>query len=255
MRLVDLERDMSDVIPTGTSRDSRFLFERMAEATLAATRARAGARVLDAAGGLGQDSRALADRGVRAVCTEPSGRMAALGRLLDARAGRGPLWVRAWSESLPFAPASFDAAFCKGALDHFDDPQRCIAELVRVVRPGGRVVLAVANFASLGCRLQRRLDALAHALGRGPAGRRTHHVPSDHFTRYDAALLHAQLREQLVIEEWLGISLLWGVAGWVRLLERMSEAGAARLLAVSDALARRVPGLADVLIVAGRPRS
>jgi len=253
MRIVDLERDMSDVIPTATSRDSNFLFGRMTAATLAATRSSAGARVLDAAGGLGQDSRELAQCGAVVFCAEPSRRMEALGRLLDERSGSAPTaWVRAWSETLPFADASFDAAFCKGALDHFDDPSACIGELARVVRPGGRVVLAVANFASLGCRAQRWLDAASRLQ---PPGRRNYHVPSDHFTRYDPELLRAQASTHLVVEEWLGISLLWGVRAWVTLLERLAERPAARLLSAADALARRLPALADVLIVAGRPRS
>ena len=34
MRVVDLDRDMRDVIPTGTSRDSEFLFQRMTDLTL-----------------------------------------------------------------------------------------------------------------------------------------------------------------------------------------------------------------------------
>jgi len=29
MRVVDLDRDMSDVIPTGATRDSEYLFDRM----------------------------------------------------------------------------------------------------------------------------------------------------------------------------------------------------------------------------------
>jgi hypothetical protein len=60
MRAVDLDRDMTHVIPTGTTRDSEFLFRRMEALTLAATRPAPGARVLDSAAGLGQDSRALA---------------------------------------------------------------------------------------------------------------------------------------------------------------------------------------------------
>jgi SAM-dependent methyltransferase len=251
MRVVDLERDMSDVIPTGLSRDSSFLFARMTEETLVATAARSGDLVLDSAGGLGQDSRALRRRGARAICAEPSRRMEALGRLLDAREEAAPLWVRAWSEALPFADASVDAAFCKGALDHFDDPARAIAELARVVRPGGRVVFAVANFASLGCRVQRGLERL-RSTPRG--GRRNYHVPSDHFTRYDPGLLRAQLQQHLVVERWLGISLLWGVRPWVALLSRLGEGAASRLLRAADALARRFPGAADVLVVSGSPR-
>ena len=75
MRAVDLDRDMTHVIPTGTTRDSEFLFRRMETLTLAAALPGSGGRVLDSAAGLGQDSRALARRGARAVCAEPSQRM------------------------------------------------------------------------------------------------------------------------------------------------------------------------------------
>ena len=67
MRVVDLDRDMSDVIPTGTAPDAAFVFERMRAQTLACLGDVAGARVLDHAGGLGQDARELAAR-VRAAC-------------------------------------------------------------------------------------------------------------------------------------------------------------------------------------------
>jgi SAM-dependent methyltransferase len=43
---------------------------------------------------------------------------------------------------LPFVDASFDLVFCRTALHHFPDPARCIAEMARVCRPGGRVVLS-----------------------------------------------------------------------------------------------------------------
>ena len=86
MRLIDLDRDMSDVIPTASSADSEYLFQRMGEATLAALGPRAHARILDAAGGLGQDSRALTRRGAWAVCAEPSRRMSALGRSIESDA-------------------------------------------------------------------------------------------------------------------------------------------------------------------------
>ena len=110
------------VIPTGLSRDSSFLFERMTAETLAASDPHAGRRVLDSAGGLGQDSRALALRGAHAICAEPSRRMAALGRLLDAQAGSAPVWVRAWSEAAyaqRIANAASIRALCEEWQIHF----------------------------------------------------------------------------------------------------------------------------------------
>ena len=57
VRVVDLDRDMSDVIPTGATRDSEFLFARMTSATLDATKPGPGRRILDVASGFGQDAR------------------------------------------------------------------------------------------------------------------------------------------------------------------------------------------------------
>jgi ubiquinone/menaquinone biosynthesis C-methylase UbiE len=256
MRAVDLDRDMTHVIPTGTSRDSEFLFRRMEALTFEAARGAPGARVLDSAAGLGQDSRALARQGAHAVCAEPSKRMIELAKLVAAKeapATPGSVrWARAWSEALPFRDESFDGAFCKGALDHFDDPERCIAELARVTRADGRVVLAVANFESLGCKLQRTAERLRRA--RKP-GRRTYHVPSDHFTRYDARLLREQIGRHVAIDGFAGTSLLWGVRSWARLLARLPEAWASALLRAADRIAARFPALADVIVISGPPRA
>lgn len=46
------------------------------------------------------------------------------------------------AKELPFADRSFDAAHCERVLMHLEDPARAIREMVRVVRPGGRVVVA-----------------------------------------------------------------------------------------------------------------
>jgi demethylmenaquinone methyltransferase/2-methoxy-6-polyprenyl-1,4-benzoquinol methylase len=253
---VDLDRDMTHVIPTGTTRDSEFLFRRMEALTFEATLGGDGRRVLDSAAGLGQDSRALARSGARGVCAEPSRRMLELAKLVAAKepaVSPGSVsWARAWSESLPFRTGSFDAAFCKGALDHFDDPERCIAELARVTRPGGRVVLSVANFESLGCRLQRLAERLRRSAPR--AGRRTYHVPSDHFTRYDAVLLLEQVERWVTVEQVAGTSLFWGVRRWARLLARLPESWALRLLRAADRVAARFPSLADVIVISGAPK-
>ncbi len=42
---------------------------------------------------------------------------------------------------MPFVDESFDIVFCRAALHHFNDPEAVIAEMVRVCRAGGRIVL------------------------------------------------------------------------------------------------------------------
>jgi SAM-dependent methyltransferase len=255
VRVVDLDRDMSDVIPTGTTRDSEFLFERMTSVTLGLAGAAAGRRVLDVASGFGQDALALARTGAQVVAAE---RMTAWARLQSAEGGAAiPRWVRAWGDALPFAAGSFDAVICKGALDHFDRPEEAIAEMARVTRPGGRVVLAIANFESLACRAARWLDDVREGWLEGEVrrGRRHYDVPADHYTRYELGLMRDQASRSLELEVIRGLSLAWGLPAWTRAVERIPAGIARRALHALDAVAARVPGLADVVVLAGRPRA
>ena len=47
------------------------------------------------------------------------------------------------AESLPFENESFDAVLSTQVYEHVPDPGRCVAEAVRVLKPGGRIVLTV----------------------------------------------------------------------------------------------------------------
>ena len=51
--------------------------------------------------------------------------------------------VCAMGEGLPFADRKFDFVFSFNVLDHVQSPERFVAELVRVTRPGGKVVVGV----------------------------------------------------------------------------------------------------------------
>ena len=64
----------------------------------------------------------------------------------DLRAGRG--------EAIPFADSSFDCAVCTFTLCSVEDPAQVLAELRRVLRPGGRVLF---------CEHGRAPDAKVHA--------------------------------------------------------------------------------------------
>jgi ubiquinone/menaquinone biosynthesis C-methylase UbiE len=52
-------------------------------------------------------------------------------------------YIAGGSEQMPFADAEFDVVTSINSLDHVDDLSRTVAEIKRVMRPGGHFVLAV----------------------------------------------------------------------------------------------------------------
>ena len=62
--------------------------------------------------------------------------------------------------ALPYARASFDRALCLDVLEHltFEEQPRALAELHRVLRPGGELLVSVPNLA----HLQSRVHFLLH---------------------------------------------------------------------------------------------
>jgi SAM-dependent methyltransferase len=259
VRVADLDRDHSAIFVVDETVESTFLFERMAEASYAELRGAPGKCIVDVAAGIGKDARSLAEHGARVVNAEPSKTLTELERMIAENErwpdlGSQVTRVRAWAESLPFASGRMDGALCKGSLDHFDDPLACIAEMARVTHAQGRVVLAVANMESLGLRIARWADRRRRARG-GRLVRRHYDAPPDHLTRYDAALLREQVERHVEIDTWLGVSMFWGNRFWGRALKRCPSRVALALLRAVDAIARCFPSCADLIIVAGKPKS
>ena len=54
-------------------------------------------------------------------------------------------WVEGRAEALPFEDRRFDAVVSQFAFMFFDDKPRALAEMMRVLRPGGRLALAVCD--------------------------------------------------------------------------------------------------------------
>ncbi|MBA2260633.1 MAG: class I SAM-dependent methyltransferase [Acidobacteria bacterium] len=46
---------------------------------------------------------------------------------------------------LPFGDASFDAIYSMGTIEHFDQTERAVEEMARVLKPGGRAIVGVPN--------------------------------------------------------------------------------------------------------------
>ncbi|HZI96530.1 MAG TPA: class I SAM-dependent methyltransferase [Actinomycetales bacterium] len=104
----------------------------------------AGLDVLEVGCGAAQGSRWVASVGGRAVGVDLSAAMLASARSL--RAGTAVPLVQADAEALPFADRSFDVAFSAyGALQFVADGAGVMAEVARVLRPGGRWVFSLTH--------------------------------------------------------------------------------------------------------------
>jgi SAM-dependent methyltransferase len=98
-----------------------------------------GGRILDDGAGVGGPAGWMAaERGVRPVCAEPMAAAARAGLRLF-----GLPSVVAVAQALPFADASFDAAWCLGVLCTTSDKLPALRELRRVLTDGGRLGLLV----------------------------------------------------------------------------------------------------------------
>ncbi len=117
------------------------LFDAAHPAVLEAGGWSAGDRLLDAGAGTGTLALGAAARGAQVTACEPVGALAALGR--ERSAGQPAVrWVEAELDDLPFATGSFDHAVCAFGLTACVRPREALAEVARVLAPGGTLVLA-----------------------------------------------------------------------------------------------------------------
>ncbi|MGI9606632.1 MAG: class I SAM-dependent methyltransferase [Acidimicrobiales bacterium] len=91
-------------------------------------------RVLDLGAGEGQIARRLAASGSEVVGVDPTPSQIRVA----AERGGGPQFGIAGAEGLPFASDSFDAVVACLVFEHIDPLEPAIAEVGRVLRPGGR---------------------------------------------------------------------------------------------------------------------
>ena len=155
-----------------------IIFAPAAEGMLEAVAPKPGERLLDVACGTGVVARQAAPR------VAPGGRVCGLDlndAMLDvaraAAAGAEPAieWVQGDAAAMPLPDAAFDVVVCQAALMFMPDPGTALAEMRRVLAPGGRLGLSVfrdgrfnplyAAFAEL---LERHVGADAGTMMRSP---------------------------------------------------------------------------------------
>jgi demethylmenaquinone methyltransferase/2-methoxy-6-polyprenyl-1,4-benzoquinol methylase len=140
--------------------------------------ARPGERVLDLAAGTGTSTVTFATSGADCVACDFSIGMlrAGISRVRANPDGPQPAFVGGDALQLPFGDGLFDAVTISFGLRNVTDTKRALAEMLRVTRPGGRLV--ICEFSQLTVRplrvlyeryLARALPAVARRVSRNPA--------------------------------------------------------------------------------------
>jgi SAM-dependent methyltransferase len=106
-------------------------------------------RLLEIGSGAGTDHAELAKTAATTVAMDLAQRGAALTHRRLRLEGRPGSALVADGERMPFAGAVFDAVYSFGVIHHTDHPEAVAAEMHRVLKPGGRFLVAVYHRASL----------------------------------------------------------------------------------------------------------
>jgi ubiquinone/menaquinone biosynthesis C-methylase UbiE len=100
---------------------------------------------LDLSCGTGNHALALAGRGFRVVGADISEPMLRVARSKAARLGLKLSLVQADAGVLPFRPGAFGLVTLILGLEFMAEPGRALSEAYRVLRPGGRLVVAILS--------------------------------------------------------------------------------------------------------------
>ena len=133
------------------------LNDRILERLLEIMRLAPGASILDAGCGVGSHLVRFARRGFECTGVDISRTILeqAADNVARNRVGDHVRLHCQALENLALASGSFDAVHCRGVLMHIPDWKRALAELVRVLKPGGRIAILEANHRAVEAHLVR----------------------------------------------------------------------------------------------------
>lgn len=135
MKAVDAIGFVGHQIHIARARETRLMFRWLGDLT--------GRSLLDVGGGDGYWAARAKRRGALAYSVDIDPRRLARGdRFTDK-----PILIRGDALGLPFKGGSFDAVMSVSSIEHFSSSETAIAEMARVLRPGGSLVLSADSLA------------------------------------------------------------------------------------------------------------
>lgn len=104
-----------------------------------------GKSVLDVGCAKGRFSKALTERGAKVIGIDPAERFIEIAKENVKNAS----FKVASATNIPFANNSFDGLLCLEVLEHIPDTEKAIAEMVRVLKSRGKIIIIDKNILSL----------------------------------------------------------------------------------------------------------
>ena len=250
MNRIDLNWDDSEVLPDKIGTDVEFLFNRMTRATIEMVDPKPAERILDVGCGRAIDIVNMSGSGAVFIGLEPSFVMLSHARETIKLDGQNTSLLQGIGESIPVVAGSIDKIVCKGALDHFADAEKAMQQMALAVKPGGKTIIAIANFESLGFKIGKLIFAIRQLLKiKNPYKRLPWEPPPDHTVKFDYRLLTAMANRYMRVEKVTGVSMLCCVPGWGDMLSMLPRRLCRFLLITLDGIARLLPGLSDVIVL------
>lgn len=173
---------------------------------------RPGQRLLEVGTGTGDDARALAERYAVAVTGVDSSQT-----MIDEARRRGLAEAHvADAAALPFDADAFDGSWADRTFQHLADPEAALAEMVRVTRPGGRILVVDPDYDTQVAdvsdqELTRRVFRFRadHALRNGTLAHRAGGL----FVRAGLVDVHVEAAP-VVLRDPAGLDHAMGLRGW-----------------------------------------
>ena len=202
--------------------------------------AKAAEHILDLGCGDGQLTKRLGTTGASVVGVDASPEMVAAARERGVAADVGD------AEALPYARNTFDAVFSNAALHWVRDQDAMMAEVRRVLKPGGRFVAEMGGHGNIAAiRVALMAVLVRHGLGDREDGVNYYPTPEGYERRLEQHGFQVQRIALIPRPTPLAES---GMAGWIRTFRRGVLDGlpeALRETVVEETVALLAPALRD----------
>jgi SAM-dependent methyltransferase len=241
--------------------DNEFTMGRMEEAFIDQAKDGPGGRLLDIACGHARHCKELRAHGWTFIGIEPSPEMVRRARDYTAAEGEPAEMMRGIGELLPYKDETFDRILCMSSLDHFANPDVGMREMARVLKPNGRIVIGLVNYAGVSCNGSRLLYKIGRRIGTIPKGKRMFwDDPTDgeHTFEGKTRTLKKFAAGSLVLEKEYGASMMWAFPGWKYVFYpfrgRLRPQRIARnvILRGADRIGRAFPTVSDFVVTTWR---